>query len=61
MVKNLKHDVKITYFDETDALSAGASDLLDRYSALSPKLHVEYIDPGEEAAAGEVRRATAAT
>lgn len=44
IVKGLKNDVKITYFDEQTRFPQ-AKDLLDRYSALSPKLHVEYIDP----------------
>ncbi|SRR5581483_2708666 len=44
VVKNLKRDVKITYFDETTRFNT-ARDLLDRYKDLSPKVHVEYIDP----------------
>src|SRR5215831_20397029 len=44
VVKGLKNDVTITYFDEQTRFPT-AKDLLDRYSALSPKLHVEYIDP----------------
>ena len=44
VVGNLKSDVKITYFDESPRF-AQARDLLDRYSALSPKLHLEFIDP----------------
>ena len=43
LVGGLKHDVKITYFDQTDGFRT-AKDLLDRYSNLSPKVHVEYID-----------------
>ncbi|MCX6592243.1 MAG: GldG family protein [Acidobacteria bacterium] len=44
VVKNLKQEVKITYFDKADRFPA-AKDLLDRYSTMSTKLKVEYIDP----------------
>ncbi|MGE5488104.1 MAG: GldG family protein [bacterium] len=44
VVKNLKQDVKITYYDRTGEFER-ARDLLGRYSNLSPKLTVEYIDP----------------
>ncbi|MBZ5576710.1 MAG: GldG family protein [Acidobacteriia bacterium] len=44
VVKGLKGDVHITYFDR-DSQFAGAHGLLDRYSNLSPKVHVAYIDP----------------
>jgi len=44
VVSGLKKDIHITYFDEQTRFPV-AKDLLDRYSALSPKLHVEYIDP----------------
>jgi ABC-type uncharacterized transport system involved in gliding motility auxiliary subunit len=44
VVKGLKSDVKITYFDD-QARFQGAHDLLDRYSNLSPKVHVDFIDP----------------
>ena len=44
VVKKLDHDVKITYFDETTRFPQ-AKDLLDRYSALSPNLHLDFIDP----------------
>ena len=44
VVKGLNRDVHITYFDDTSRFPQ-ARDLLDRYSALSPKLHVDYIDP----------------
>jgi ABC-type uncharacterized transport system involved in gliding motility auxiliary subunit len=44
VVKGLKNDVKITYFDDS-ARFQGAHDLLDRYSNLSPKIKVEFIDP----------------
>src|SRR5450759_2525587 len=44
LVRNLKSDVKLTYFDEASHFPQ-ARDLLDRYTALSPKLKVEFIDP----------------
>ena len=44
VVKGLKQNVRITYFDEQTRFPQ-ARDLLDRYSALSPRLHVDYIDP----------------
>src|SRR6266487_4519434 len=44
VVKGLKNDVKITYFDETTKFPQ-ARDVLDRYSALSPKIHMDFIDP----------------
>lgn len=44
VVKGLKHDVKFTYFGTTDSFPT-AKDLLARYSSLSPKLSVDYVDP----------------
>jgi len=44
VVTGLKRDVKFTYFGRNEEFG-NARDLLDRYSALSPKLHVTYIDP----------------
>lgn len=44
IVKGLNKDVTISYFDRTESFQQ-AKDLLERYSALSPKLQVEYIDP----------------
>ena len=44
IVKNLKQDVKITYYDN-DTSFPRAKDLLDRYSTLSTKLTVEYVNP----------------
>lgn len=48
VVKGLNQDVTIDYFDRTSNLSdprGNARDLLDRYANLSPKVHVNYIDP----------------
>jgi ABC-type uncharacterized transport system involved in gliding motility auxiliary subunit len=44
IAKNLNSDVQLLYFGDTPSFQ-GAHDLLDRYSALSPKIHVQYIDP----------------
>jgi ABC-type uncharacterized transport system involved in gliding motility auxiliary subunit len=44
VVRNLKQDVTISYFDRT-AEFARAKDLLERYNSLSPKLSVAYVDP----------------
>ncbi|HUI81705.1 MAG TPA: Gldg family protein [Bryobacteraceae bacterium] len=44
LVKGLNRDVKIIYFDRQDQF-AQARDLLQRYSNLSSKVHVDYIDP----------------
>ncbi len=43
IVRDLKQDVTIQYFDKPSGMQAG-KDLLDRYANLSPKVHVEYID-----------------
>src|SRR5713101_4725946 len=44
IVKGLKSDVQLTYFDAQNDFRT-ARDTLDRYSSLSPRLHVTYIDP----------------
>jgi ABC-type uncharacterized transport system involved in gliding motility auxiliary subunit len=44
IVGNLKQDITINYFDESTKMLAG-KDLLDRYALLSPKIHIEFIDP----------------
>jgi len=44
IVRELKNDVTITDFDETDKFPTDR-DLLDRYGALSTKMHVAYVDP----------------
>ncbi|MDQ6665456.1 MAG: GldG family protein, partial [Acidobacteriota bacterium] len=44
VVSGLKSDVTITYFDKQSGFTAG-KDVLDRYHNLSPKLHVNYVDP----------------
>ncbi len=47
VVRELKSDVKITYFDRTTDFQR-AKDLLDRYGVLSTKLSVDYIDPEKQ-------------
>jgi ABC-type uncharacterized transport system involved in gliding motility auxiliary subunit len=42
--KGLNTDVQLLFFGDSNSF-LGAHDLLDRYSALSPKIHVQYIDP----------------
>ncbi len=44
VVKGLKNDVQLNYFGPQNEFRV-ARDTLDRYSSLSPKLHVTYIDP----------------
>ena len=44
VVKNLKGDIHITYFDDQTRF-AQARDLLERYANISPKVKVNYIDP----------------
>lgn len=44
VAKNLKSDINLVYFGGQDTFP-NAHDTLDRYSALSPKIHVDYIDP----------------
>lgn len=47
VVKGLKKDVEIEYFDQTNRFGQ-ARDLLDRYGNLSPSLKVAYIDPDKK-------------
>jgi len=49
VVRDLKRDIHVTYFGGKETF-IGARDLLDRYSALSPKFHVQYIDPERDPA-----------
>jgi ABC-type uncharacterized transport system involved in gliding motility auxiliary subunit len=44
IVKGLNRDVTITYFDKSNEFPR-AKDLLDRYSNLSTKLQINYVDP----------------
>src|SRR5436305_3949344 len=47
VVGGLKNDITVNYFDKATQFPQ-ARDLLDRYSALSPKLHVNYVDPDKK-------------
>ena len=44
IVNGLKQDATITYFNQSTRFQEG-KDLLDEYANLSPKVHVEYVDP----------------
>src|SRR5712664_1020134 len=44
IVKGLKQDASITYFDQSTRFRAG-KDLLDQYANLSAKVRVQYVDP----------------
>jgi ABC-type uncharacterized transport system involved in gliding motility auxiliary subunit len=43
IVKGVSQRIDITYYDKTSGFQ-GAKDLLDRYSTLSPKVHLDYVD-----------------
>ncbi len=47
VVKGLKQDATITYFDQGTRFQE-AKDKLDLYKNLSPKVHVEYVDPDKK-------------
>jgi ABC-type uncharacterized transport system involved in gliding motility auxiliary subunit len=47
IVKGLKQDASITYFDQPRGFEH-AKDILDRYSNLSPKIKVEYVDADKQ-------------
>jgi ABC-type uncharacterized transport system involved in gliding motility auxiliary subunit len=47
IVDGLKAPATITYFNATQHFVEG-KDLLDEYSALSPKVHIKYVDPEKE-------------
>jgi len=54
VVRGLKKDAKIIYFDKTSEFTR-ARDLLDRYDNLSPRLVVEYIDPDKKPQAAKAQ------
>ncbi len=47
IVKGLKQDASITYFDQASRFQS-AKDQLDLYASLSHKVHVEYVDPDKK-------------
>ena len=47
IVKGLKQDANITYFEQSTHFSRG-KDLLEQYQNLSPKVHVKYVDPEKD-------------
>jgi|SRR5579864_12600 len=47
IVKGLKQDATITYFNQTKDFREG-KDLLDQYANLSHKVQVKYVDPDKE-------------
>src|SRR4029077_6047206 len=44
IVKGLTQPIAITYFDKSTSFQTG-KDLLDRYATISPKVHLDYVDP----------------
>ena len=47
IVKGLKQDAVITYFNQSTRFRDG-KDLLDQYANLSPKVQVRYVDPDKD-------------
>ena len=47
IVKGLKQPATITYYDQSTRF-AQAKDQLDQYANLSPKIHVDYVDPDKK-------------
>jgi ABC-type uncharacterized transport system involved in gliding motility auxiliary subunit len=47
IIKGLKQDATITYFDQGREFMRG-KDQLDQYANLSPKVHIKYVDPDKE-------------
>jgi ABC-type uncharacterized transport system involved in gliding motility auxiliary subunit len=47
IIKGLKEDAKLTYFDQGTRFQQ-AKDQLDLYANLSPKVHLEYVDPDKK-------------
>ncbi|HUJ93934.1 MAG TPA: GldG family protein [Terriglobales bacterium] len=47
LVKGLKQDATITYFNQSMRFREG-KDLLDQYANLSPRIKVQYVDPDKD-------------
>ncbi len=47
IVKGLKQDATITYFNQSTRFRDG-KDLLDQYANLTPRLRVQYVDPDKD-------------
>ena len=47
IVEGLKQPATITYYDQSTKFTQ-AKDTLDQYANLSPKVHVEYVDPDKK-------------
>ncbi len=47
IVKGLKQDATITYYDQSTRFQQG-KDTLDQYANLSHKVHVKYVDPDKD-------------
>ncbi len=51
VVKGLQQDVQATFYDKTSNFTdprGNVRDLLDRYANLSPKFHLNYVDPDKK-------------
>src|ERR1700677_3943409 len=44
IIGGLKQNATITYFNQSTGCQQG-KDVLDEYASLSPKIHIEYVDP----------------
>jgi len=47
ITKDLKRDVNLYYFEKSDSYDR-ARDMLDRYTNLTSKIHVQYVDPDKK-------------
>jgi ABC-type uncharacterized transport system involved in gliding motility auxiliary subunit len=47
IVKDLKQPATITYYDQSSRFQS-AKDQLDQYANLSPKVHIDYVDPDKK-------------